>query len=496
MSLNDDSKDQEKMAIESLLVLKHSKDSKIAIDKSSITIFDEWNEDYKLFSDCSKLDYIINNSQLLGSGGYETVYKYCRDNNCKIGYAVKKITTVHGDLYNPDNPLWSSVRIGYLLNLFVLSNTTPHIILTFGNFQCNIEGNNIFVVITSLADGDLSSIINTLSELELTVIIFQIIYTIAAIQTMYPNFKHNDLSMFNVFYKKTDLSEKYYEYIIGDMIFTIPNVGYRILIADFDLSIINGLIENMNVPNGKDEYNITDAYNPYYDVGYLLYHMYSSITDERLRKILIPILQFIPDGINPNNYRPLSNVIFTIPYLMLKFDLFKPFQGHKYKNIVVYDATKPIPALESSEFINTFLSCPANVFLANKKSQSASDAIYLKLCKNPEIKLPDLDLEYVKQQYDILFKNKRIFNPYADVPITINILIELTFYIWKYIQANFVIYANIPEYILMAIKEKLYIHFSVFPKTILFKMIHTQIYRAIPMTVEIVDEFFRLRSLK
>jgi hypothetical protein len=84
---------------------------------------------------------------------------------------------------------------------------------------------------------------------------FQMLAMLALIQEHYPSFRHNDLSMSNILVQKTrktdiGLAKGYYKYTINGKVYCIPDVGFRVLLADFDYASIKELgITNEKLDN-------------------------------------------------------------------------------------------------------------------------------------------------------------------------------------------------------------------------------------------------------
>jgi hypothetical protein len=86
---------------------------------------------------------------------------------------------------------------------------------------------------------------------------FQMLAMLALIQEHYPTFRHNDLSMSNILVqttRKTDIgvahsssTKGYYKYTINGKVYCIPDVGFRVLLADFDYASI----KEMGITNEK-----------------------------------------------------------------------------------------------------------------------------------------------------------------------------------------------------------------------------------------------------
>lgn len=96
-----------------------------------------------------------------------------------------------------------------------------------------------------------------------TVLLFQMIAMLALIQEKYPTFRHNDLSLSNILVQNTrvkPLDETefggYYKYTIYGKTYCIPDIGFRILLADFDYSII----KELNIMNDKVDHKQTKKF--------------------------------------------------------------------------------------------------------------------------------------------------------------------------------------------------------------------------------------------
>jgi serine/threonine protein kinase len=87
------------------------------------------------------------------------------------------------------------------------------------------------------------------SELEWSVLLFQLFYTIASIHRVIPTWRHNDFSPRNILVQKTNVPEDQQEwkylYQFGNSYYLIPDVGFSLRLWDFDFANCNEL------PNGK-----------------------------------------------------------------------------------------------------------------------------------------------------------------------------------------------------------------------------------------------------
>jgi hypothetical protein len=83
---------------------------------------------------------------------------------------------------------------------------------------------------------------------------FQLLAMLALIQEHYPGFRHNDLSMSNILVQRTVLNNEgkkgYYKYTINGKEYLVPDIGFRVLLADFDYASIKELgITNEKLDN-------------------------------------------------------------------------------------------------------------------------------------------------------------------------------------------------------------------------------------------------------
>ena len=67
-------------------------------------------------------------------------------------------------------------------------------------------------------------------------IFFQIISTLAVIQSKFPSFRHNDLKANNILVTKINRNVQKYWYKVAGDDYDIPNIGYQIKLWDFDFA--------------------------------------------------------------------------------------------------------------------------------------------------------------------------------------------------------------------------------------------------------------------
>ena len=254
------------------------------------------------------INYKVSNLLLIGGGRYGIVYKY------KNLFAVKKYFEKVENELNPDDIPFAGIRIGFILNNLVEKNITPHILTQTDDI---IIDNSVYVI-SELQKETLYDLINSKfinTEEILRCILFQIVYTLACILKKFPEFRHNDLSTNNIFYRCIPTTKKFLIYKFENVLYKVPNIGIDLKIADFDISMINGIVNNNFIPCYNKMYNITDSFNQGYDICFLL--------NQFLRCNKYMPTNLIKSLINPNNYnrktcRPIYNISETDPFKLMK----------------------------------------------------------------------------------------------------------------------------------------------------------------------------------
>ena len=124
------------------------------------------------------------------------------------------------------------------------------------------------------------------NNIEIKILNFQVMYTLACIQSLDPTFRHNDLSYSNILIQnnviKSGDSDCYNHYSFFDIDFLIPNVSFSTRITDFDFS------NSSKYNNSKVCYKTkSTVIEPYDDVGittlpnlqYDLHYFYKTFGD-------------------------------------------------------------------------------------------------------------------------------------------------------------------------------------------------------------------------
>jgi hypothetical protein len=175
---------------------------------------------------------------------------------------------------------------------------TPHFIRVFEeqdvkNFAAKIPGlekrlGNLttyqrmynHVAFMDLFDTDLTHLLTrkVLTEAEIKIVIFQILYTIAATQNALPGFRHNDLSTNNVLIRNNHKKEVT-KYSVEGMVFYTPT-KYAVAVTDYDFVHIPSIriLNNRRVMSGN--YKVSDEDNVSYDVHLFIKSVYKCLTKE------------------------------------------------------------------------------------------------------------------------------------------------------------------------------------------------------------------------
>ncbi len=326
---------------------------------------------------------IINrlNSKLIyiKSGAYGNTFKGIvtdDDDNEVMSFAVKVVAYPkrdgYGSMFNITRPENAEICMLKLLSYFVIKNQTPHIILPICTFNTSIkpfltlqedeivpadnakytefiknynEGmyyETVSVVISEWANrGDLSMFLKKhYKKLELIhwqCIFFQIISTLAVIQSKYPSFRHNDLKANNILISKVDVCNKKLLYKVNKKEYILPSIGYSVYLWDFDFACVPGVVENSKVyQEWTKKINITSKKNQYYDVHYFFCTLiFKGFLPELMTDPSVPIevKKFIT-YIIPEEYRPghSSGKVNKRCRLLVDDELYKPIDllDHKF----------------------------------------------------------------------------------------------------------------------------------------------------------------------
>lgn len=221
-------------------------------------------------------DIISKNGSYLkpiSSGAYGIIYQVCT----KMGKCILKVCPfVKYSSNNTDNviaPEIAETKVWKYLNKLVTSCRTPHIRLYISsvihdNIPCLSNKDSLIINHLGkrlsqkrLIDKSAVSIGEWIEGITLThylgdldaitlydwrAFFFQIVYTLNAIQSVYPGFRHNDLSTNNILLTYYATPKKTV-YLVNGIYFKIDKYHFESKIIDFDFSNIPGKVENAKV---------------------------------------------------------------------------------------------------------------------------------------------------------------------------------------------------------------------------------------------------------
>lgn len=329
----------------------------------------------KLFTNhCKIIDVLEKLADIkeLGQGAYGKALRVCvPKKECEsnksipdfaLAYSIKEVDfqdigTYNILIENPDRYENAEVRMLQFLSSFVFSSATPHINLPIMSFLCepsaSINTGTQYheklitkrYIVSELADyGDMNEFVaGKLEEWKNNVVVwkvifFQILSTLAIIHRYYPNFLHNDLHPGNLLVRSTYQSHNnkqhnnFFEYKVDGTIYYIPDVGFQILLWDFDFSCISGIIDNDKLITMIDEEdaNLVSHRNQYYDIHMcfgLMNRMWGDSMPSEISDWLTDYLltDQIPSA--ERDERILESIEFTTPSQLLNNNFFDQFKN-------------------------------------------------------------------------------------------------------------------------------------------------------------------------
>lgn len=305
-----------------------------------------------------------------------------------LNYAVKVVAYPkekhYGDINDVHRPENAELLMLKILSFFVVKRHTPHIVLPITTFNSKIQTfialsktnqiqskkytkfidrynkgafyDDVSILISEWANGGdlleyLRANFHNLTTKQWRVIFFQIISTLAIIQSKYPSFRHNDLKLNNILIQNIDMShgDRQFIYTVDEQTFYVPNIGMRCKIWDFDFACIPGIVENSKVNAlWTNDINVNPESHPYYDMHYFFNTMVSTgfISDffnrdqEGMPYVPDDVTEFVK-RIIPTNLRQ-GAYVSERGRLLINYDKLKRIRGLFYKT--------PIEVLRSDPF--------------------------------------------------------------------------------------------------------------------------------------------------
>lgn len=232
---------------------------KTSFDSGDVVLYNETLDTcYSYLDVLNDATGVMDHSPKLGNGTYGEVLSL-RDQSGK-DVAVMKVSAcgplMIGFIHSPFRSENIEPRLlNWLWDKFVATGITPHIIAPLGEHAIV----NAVTGKQQLEDEDCTSSLVYFMEKasaktmrhylghigrvgftkRLKVLLFQVCYTLGAIQIAYPRFRHNDLKDDNILLNVT-LDTGYVSYTIYGKTYYVPNIGVTALIADYDFASISG----------------------------------------------------------------------------------------------------------------------------------------------------------------------------------------------------------------------------------------------------------------
>lgn len=302
----------------------------------------------------------------------------------------------YGNINDTRRPENAELMMLKLLSSFVIKGKTPHIVLPiiicntkidpFINDICLSEKKNkkymefinkykngeysdtVSILISEWANrGDLLDFLkNNYRKLKLVdwkVIFFQIIATLAVIQSKYPSFRHNDLKANNILIHKITTNTDYFSYKILRLKYCVPNIGYQIKLWDFDFSCIPGIIDNAKVcADWTTHINVNPEQNRYYDLHYFF--------NTLIKRGFLP--QILEDECISSEVKDFIDRV-----LPLKFRMNYKYVHKRGRILINNEFITPNDILKNDPFFECFRICNKQTKNINMENLNIDDIDYL-----------------------------------------------------------------------------------------------------------------------
>lgn len=318
-----------------------------------------------------QLEYIKS-----GTTGHTFKGKIVNSNGDETNFGVKVVAypkkEKYGNIYDARRPENAELMMIKLLSYFVVKKQTPHIVLPIGTFNTSIKNfvnlieenvvdkeehqryvefvkkynnneyyDDVSILISEWANkGDLLDFLRKNYKqcklIHWKVFFFQIISTLAVVQSKFPSFRHNDLKANNILVQKIDKNMKNkFIYRVERHYYTVPNIGYFVKMWDFDFACVPGIVDNSKVSSEWTKaINVIPEQNRYYDMHYFFNTLIKKgffpqfMTDECIPKEAQEFVnRIVPDKYKEGKYvhkrgRILINDEYLTPDAVLKTDPF------------------------------------------------------------------------------------------------------------------------------------------------------------------------------
>lgn len=272
---------------------------------------------------------------------------------------ILKICHIRNEQLQFSDHFESEKLILNILKEFVLNNITPHIVIpllylktninlyyqltgecintnygyhsNFRYFKSEINNykNEVFISVQECYKNLLHCLQeNILSENQWTILLFQLLYTLAVIQKKYKTFRHNNLKLNNIAIIKTKRTNIEYEF--NETKFIFNKVNFRIMINNFNLASLHDTVKNNITFNPlMQEKGIGYKENKYIDIHYFLSILTRADFYKTIKGGLSPMITQFIDRIIPPELKKFRCDVeeYTTPAKIIFDDpLFAPFK--------------------------------------------------------------------------------------------------------------------------------------------------------------------------
>jgi len=246
----------------------------------------------------------------------------------------------------------SVIKVAPLANHFIGTMSSPHyqinaenkIMKLFSGIEHVIEMTNSYIVDGTLNEsnkatqsmvfhikrvkyGNLKNYIQNVGDINennidvfFRSIVFQVAFALQTIYEVYPNFRHNDLSLNNILVEHEYNQCKTTQYVWNNIIFEIPNVGCKIRICDFGLSCINGIVDNYELIRLRMSHlalSIGYEKNQKADLFRFVsafYHLFWDFLDDETNNVLSNLFNgHLKKGYKENSFYAPNNIMKDLP---------------------------------------------------------------------------------------------------------------------------------------------------------------------------------------
>jgi len=180
------------------------------------------------------------------------------------------------------------------------------------------------VTFMDLFDTDLTALLlkQSLGDADIRVIIFQVVYTLAAVQKTLPGFRHNDLSTNNVLVKVGGGCPTRYE-VNNTLYYT--DTTYFVSITDYDFVHVPriGMLNNTRITSGN--YRVQGETNASYDVHLFLKSISKCLARDNFEEAH-ETRAFLASLMLHSNDRFENEIHSLVPARLLAHAYFKPLQ--------------------------------------------------------------------------------------------------------------------------------------------------------------------------